>query len=440
MQNRKRFSKNLTQQSVLFVFFTVVIVVLLYMRDINGVETNKYIFVGLVSAYALVADYKHLMMLTAFVLPLTNGMPGNYIMPILCLLMAIKGVNKTKVPTVVWVSFFLFSVYELLHFLTFAPTFEASAYVGYCSFLFLLFFIGGSYDSRSDEAMNALSFCLGVVVMLVIILLNFNQLVGDDFFEGSIRMGNVTKYLNEDKMALRTNPNNIGLYSIASISIAFALWYYKKIPFWALAIIAIPSFIGGVYSLSRTWMLSIALFALLFFVMRRGKLRGSSSFILITVAVIAVFYFFTKMNVSVLDSFNARFGGDETAGKRTTYFISYHNWMFETPWALFFGTGALTYKEVTQLFYSTHNAFQQISLAYGIPGLVFFIYLLVSLIKRWRVPGERMVYVPILIIGFFLQSSQFLNPFYCGYPFIASFFVHKMVRKDKIHEKLRKTI
>lgn len=422
-----KLGKFLSMQNVLFVIFTIALSLLLYMRDINGVDTSKFQLLALVVGYALVADYKHLMMLIAFILPLTNGLPGNYILPILLVLMVIKGRNSKNVPGLVWGAFIVIAVYELMHVFLFAPSFDLPSYVGYCSFLFLMLFVGGTYNSRSDESLNALSFCFGTVVMLTIILLNFNQMVGGELIEGGMRMGYGT---DEETMTLRTNPNNIGLYSIASISIAFALWYYKKIPVWLLAVVAIPSFIGGVYSLSRTWMLSVALFAVLFFLMRTGKKKFSSILVLL-LAVIGIFYFFTRFNVGALDAFESRFEGDSTGGSRTTLFAAYHKWMFDNPWALLFGTGALPYKEVTQLFNSTHNAFQQIFVAYGIPGLAFFIYLLVRLLKKWRVPKERMVYVPILVIGFFLQSSQFLNPTYCAYPFIASFFILKMVKKDK---------
>ena len=233
----EKFGKYLSRQNVLFVIFTIVLSLLLYMRDINGVETNKFLLLGFVAIYAIIADYEHLMMLIAFILPLTNGLPGNYILPILCVLMVIKGGSGMKVPQIVWWSFFLVAIYEVIHVGLLAASIDVPSYVGYVSFLFLMLFIGGSYDSRSDEAKNALSFCLGSVVMLTIILLNFNQLVGEYFLEGSVRMGNVNDYLGEETMTLRTNPNNIGLYSIAAISISFVLWYYKKIPIWALVFI-----------------------------------------------------------------------------------------------------------------------------------------------------------------------------------------------------------
>ena len=439
MLNIKIQRDKITVQEVLFVVFALVLTALLYMRDINGKYTNKFILLGIVVSYALIADYKHLMMLTAFVLPLTSGLPGNYLLPILCILIVAKGGKRTEVPEGVWGLFIAISIFEFSHIAILSSTLDMPQYVGYCSFLFLILFIGGSYDSRSDEAMNALSFCLGTVVMLVIIMMNFHQLVGDSLLEGDVRIGNTNHYLDSDTMTLRTNPNNIGLYSIAAISISSALWYYKKLPVWALALVAIPAFIGGVYSLSRTWMLSVILFGVLFYTMRRRGKRFSS-ILVILIAVLGVVFFFTRVNVSVMDAIETRFEGDITAGSRTTLFAAYHEWMFDNPWALLFGTGALPYKEVTQIFNSTHNALQQIFVSYGIPGLFLFFYLLYRFIKKWSIPKERMVFLPLLVIGFFLQSLQFLNPYYCAFPFIGSLFIVKMAKTCGVDGKDRKQI
>ncbi len=424
---------SLTLQSLLFVLFVFFLSGLLYIRDIGGLDIDKFLLLGIVVVYALLADYTHLIMLTAFVLPLTIGLPGNYILPILCALILIKGGKRMRVPNIIWSVVLLISIYELIHIFIFASSFEIPTFVGYCSFLFLSFFIGCSSDARSDEYKNALSFCIGTVVMLVIIMINFQQLLGENFLEESIRMGNVSAYTNEEKMTLKTNPNNIGLFSIAAISISFALWYYKKIRLLALALIVIPSFVCGVYSVSRTWILAVMLFGILFLLMRDSRRRFVSILVLL-IAILGIYFFFTRFGSLAFDSFEYRFDTDNTemTGKRTLLFYLYNEWLLLNPWAFLTGTGALPYREVTQVYESTHNSLQQIIVAYGIPGLLFFFYLLYLFLRKWRVPKQRMVYVPIIVVCFFLQTVQFLNPYFCAYPFLASLFVIKMKKKDSL--------
>lgn len=430
----------LTNQTLQKIYFIVVVSSLsavLYLRDVQGLAVSKFLILGVVVIYALLADYQHLMMMTAFTLPLIPGLPGNYILPILSVLIVFKGREKTKVPRMVFGLLVLVAVYELLHILFLSSTFALSPIIGYISSLFLLFYIGGTVDVEADDSKNALWFCLGTVVLFIILMISFNQFAGADFVESGVRLGDVSELTGDDTMVLGTNPNNIGLYSIAAISISFTLWYYKRITFWILLLIIIPSFLGGVYCVSRTWMLTMVLFVFLFIVMRKGK-RKLSSILVLLVAVLGIYMFFTSVNTSLFEAYTTRFHGDDgTAGNRTTLFTLYNDWMFSHPWALFCGTGALPYREVTSLFESTHNAMQQVFISYGIPGLLLFCYLLYRCIQKWRVPHEWTVYIPILTIGFFLQSTQFLNPPYCSFPLVASFFILKMFKRETAYTTFR---
>ena len=245
---------------------------LLYQRDIGGASISKFLFLFVVVTYAIIADYSHLMMAIAFVLPLTNGLPGNYILPILCILLLIKGSNRVKIPNTVWIAFITIALWEFFFIMAFSGSPDIPFYIGFCSAIFLLFFVGGTNDNVSDNSKNALWFCIGSVVMTSIIMLNFQQLMETQLAEMDVRIGNTSVLSGDEGMTLQTNPNNIGLYSIAAITISFALWYYKKIKAWLLAIIMVPAFLAGVYSFSRTWILTAAFFiVLLFFILSQNK-------------------------------------------------------------------------------------------------------------------------------------------------------------------------
>lgn len=415
-------------KSIAFAMVVALTSILLYQRDIGGVQINKFLFFAIIVIYAAIADYQHVMMLTAFVLPLTNGLPGNYILPALCVLLVAKGAKRIHIPSFAWVAFSLIIVSEFFHIMMISSSPDIPGFVGYCSSIFLLLLICSADLNASDNWKNALWFSLGSVIMLSIIMMNFSFMLQTDIQSFDVRIGDTNDYSGYGGMSLRTNANNIGLYSIAAITISFVLWYYKKISVWLLALISVPSFIAGVNSFSRTWVLCLVLFLLLFLLFRRGK--SFAPLIILIVSVAGVYFFFVEFSSSALDVFTGRFSGDNTAGGRTTLFTEYNNWMFENEWSLLVGVGAQPYKEITNLSNSTHNAVQQILLAYGIPGLILFIYLFYRSIKKWYVPKEHMVYMPLIVVFFFLQSLQFLNPAYCMYPFIASFFVLKMLKQD----------
>ena len=418
-------------KSVVFFIVVALISLLLYRRDIGGVQINKFIFLAIISIYALIADYRHVMMLTAFVLPLTNGLPGNFILPILCVFLVLKGGKKLQIPRLALVAFLLIITSEFIHIMMLSTAPDIPGFIGYCAAIFLMLFVGGADLNESDNWRNALWFSIGSAIMLSIIMMNFSLILQTDIMDLDVRVGDTNAYSGYEGMSLQTNANNIGLYSIAAISISFALWYYKKIPIWLLVLIAIPSFIVGINSFSRTWALCLVLFGFLFLLFRRGK--SFAPIVVLAVAIIGVYFFFTNYSSKALEVFIQRFSGDNTAGGRTTLFTAYNDWMFTNTWSLIVGVGAQTYKEVTNLMNSTHNAFQQILLAYGLPGLAFFLYLFYKCIKKWHTPKERMVYMPLIVVLVFLQSLQFLNPVYCMFPFIASFFILKMLKQDKLN-------
>ena len=426
------------RKDIIFYVFAVLLTVLLYRRDVGGVVISKYIFLGIAVFYAVIADYNHLLMATAFMLPLACGLPGNYIFPLLCVLMLVKGRKRLHISRLVWVAFIFVAVSEFFHILLLSDYFQIPNYLGYCAAIFLLFVIGGADLDSSDNAKNALAFCIGSTVMLTVILLNFSLITGEDIMDMNVRIGDTSDFVDSGELSLGTNSNNMGLYSIATIAIAFALWQYKRIPVWVMGIMAILAFLAGVDSFSRTWMVSLLLFGILFVVANRGNTekRGLLSVIVILASVVGVYLFFTRYSGTALDMFSDRFSGAqiESAGARTTLFADYNRWMFSNPGYLVIGTGAALYKDITMLSNSTHNALQQIIVCYGIPGFIFFLYLLYRSLKKWHVAKERMVYVPMIIIGLFLQSVQFLNPHYCMYPFIASFFILKMVKNDDVNK------
>ena len=424
--------KKIDKKSIVLVGVMILMTILLYFRDIAGHQIDKFVFLGIGAAYALYADYRHLLMFIAFVFPLVFGLPGNYLFPILSVLLVLKGGEKIHIPPLVWISILLISVSELLHLTFLSQEPDYPEFVGYISALFLLLFIGGVNDLEADNAKNALCFCLGSCVLMGVIILNFNALVGGDLINDGVRVGNVSQYSDTEGMRLTVNANGLALYSITTMAMVFTLWYYKKVSFLLLSLISMLSFIAGVYSLSRTWIISLILFGFLFIIFSRGK--RLSVILVFVLALVGLLLFYSIRGDSLLGAFGTRFQGEniQTAGLRTVLFAQYHDWMMSHPWATITGVGSITYKEVTGIYGASHNAFQQIFLAYGFPGLFLFLFLFYKCIKKWYIRKEKFYAIPLIVVFFFVQSIPFLNPMSCMLPFIASLFVYKMLKQDSI--------
>ena len=150
------------------------------------------------------------------------------------------------------------------------------------------------------------------------------------------------------------------------------------------------------------------------------------------ILVIGMAYFLMQNEV-ILQVFIDRFTGDniETGGQRTTLFQDYNNYLIDHPINLLFGTSIQLYKEVTQLYHSTHNGLQQIWLSYGIVGFIIMMYAYVRSLKANYPTKQYMACLPMIITFLFLQTIQVLNPHNGLYPILISFLMMKMIKKEK---------
>lgn len=195
-------------------------------------------------------------------------------------------------------------------------------------------------------------------------------------------------------------------------------------------IMAGVSFYCGMFSISRTWAISVILTIIIYSIFQRDNKKVG--YTLLCVIAILGYYYLSK-NPLLLDAFIGRFEGDniETGGQRTILFAQYNEFLLNHPWNLFFGTSAQLYKEVTGLYHSTHNSLQQIWMSYGIIGFAVIITVYFKALKHNYLKKEYMACMPMLIIVFFLQSIQVLNPHNGMYPIITAFFIMKMIKIKK---------
>ena len=299
-------------------------------------------------------------------------------------------------------------------------------FVGYSCALILLSVLSNN-ASDLDYSKPVLFFCIGSCVLLIIAYLVYMQ-NNALLFDRGVRMGG-DAYREDGVMSLSSNANAIGLFSSSCIACAITLYYYQRIKIIPLFAIVLPAFYCGMFSVSRTWVLSLVLVLLFFFVF--NKEHKTSGYILFGLLLVVIGYF-VKSNPDFLNMFVDRFTDDtiETGGGRTTLFGKYNDFLIEHWGNLLFGTGALIYKEVTGIFVGTHNGLQQILVSYGVVGFVIFMIAFWKVLCRNYTKGHYMALLPMVAVVFFLQTIQVLNPHYGLYTLLIAFWVMKMVQID----------
>ena len=422
-------TKILKSDKLMLAIYMILVTVLLYARDVLNVGVDKNIFVVLVIAFSLVMKYENLLSLILFTLPLMCGLPGNYFLPIWCFIIIIQQIKSKTFKIPVFVFWLIIVVWEFIIYGFYIFEIPIMNVLGYFSALFLTCALI-TENRKLNYTTPVLCFSMGCCVLLGIIFLIYSSDPTMMYADGGVRMGG-DAYADTAEMTLKTNANNIGYLSSASIACLFALFYYKKINVITLFLLVGIAFSCGMFSVSRTWAILIALTLIAYLLFQRENRKVG---VIILCVVVGMIYYYFSNNPLMLDAFIGRFEGDniETGGQRTVLFAEYNKFLREHPLNLFFGTSAQLYKEVTGLYHSTHNGLQQIWLSYGVIGFVVIMFAYLRTLKRHYVKKEYMACLPMLIIVFFLQTIQIFNPHNGMYPLIAAFFVMKMVKEKHL--------
>lgn len=401
--------------------------ILLYTRDIIEIEISKYIFIAVILFFSFVTTYEKLLSILLFTLPLMNGLPGNYILPIWCILIISNKLRNKNIQLGVISLWITFIIWEISIYCFYTFDISITNEIGYFSALLLTFSLI-SEQRNFDYKTPIICFCIGCCVLLVIIYIMYINSPAMIYGDEEVRMGG-DAYIDSARMTLKCNANSVGYLSSASLACSFSLFYYKRIRLVLFIALVGIAFYCGMFSVSRTWVLSNILILLFYFIFQK-KDRKVGILTLLTLIVAGCYYF--SENQLILDMFIDRFESDniETAGNRTELFASYNDFLLSHSWNLFLGTSAQMYKEVTGLYHSTHNSLQQIWLSYGALGFIIFVAAFLCSLKQNFVKHEYIAFMPLLIVAFFLQSIQILNPYNGLYPIIAAFFILKMVKQE----------
>lgn len=421
-------SKLFKSGKLMLAIYIILIATLLYARDIIGISVNKNIFIALVILFSMSLKYENLLSLILFTLPLMCGLPGNYFLPVWCLIVVFYQIRNNTFNFSILAFWLAIVLWEIMIYCFYPFEIPTMNVLGYFSALLLTCVLISEYRTI-DYSTPVICFCLGCCVLLGAIFLIYSSDPSMMYTDGGVRMGG-DMYTDTMEMTLKTNSNNIGYLSSASIACLFTLFYYKKIDVILFMVMAGVSFYCGMFSISRTWAISVILTIVVYSIFQRENKKVG--YTLLCVIAILGFYYLSK-NPLLLDAFIGRFEGDniETGGQRTVLFAQYNEFLLKHPWNLFWGTSAQLYKDVTGLYHSTHNSLQQIWMSYGIIGFVVIITVYLKALKHNYVKKEYMACMPMLMIVFFLQSIQVLNPHNGMYPIIAAFFIMKMIKVKK---------
>ena len=220
MTNNNKYIKQQYTDSYIDVYLSIAIFIfILIIRDVFSIRMNKYMFVTIFAIDALLMQKKHLDKVLYFILPILNGLPGNYLIMIYLLRYFLeKGEFIVDIKTFLYVLLMLLiSVYQMV---VFSYSYLPVAFSG----IGLVFFAVLLLDKTSDVE-NLYYYIFGTTVMSIIFIMATLRVYSlSDLLVIGKRLGDETVMYNEmGTMNIRMDPNYLGLFAITACALYFIL-------------------------------------------------------------------------------------------------------------------------------------------------------------------------------------------------------------------------
>lgn len=421
------------------VFYSLLSLILLlsFVRYSLQVNIPRGLLALLAVFIACVGDRDEILAVCICCMPLQECLDMYYTLGFCVILYVVKfsediRLDKTIVPIL------LIFLWELIHCLgePFNPQSFFTIFVPYI--LMIVVMCRGGENCDYGFVARALAFttaimCLSLLGQLLIIN-HFNIAAT---ISGLQRLG-MTSDEARKSLAIQggeMNPNTLGILCVLAMTGLFQLRLTgqgKKNDM----ILAALLLVFGTLTSSRTYLVCLALMVLFLLFGQKGSLSSKIKFFFAVIVVVAVaFLVLNLIFPELLAYYYSRFQVEDITTGRADLLPLYNRFLLSDYRHLLYGVGLQNFGNKMVNIYrvannTPHNGIQEILLAWGIPGLILFVALLIVLIQRSGRSGRKvglLNYIPLLIILAKIQVGQMIAS---GYTMIAFSYAYLSLCQD----------
>lgn len=403
----------------------------LFCRDCLGVGVNKYLVLGLYIASFAFLKEGGIEVLLAFSMPFAYGLPFNYIALFAVLFIVFK---RRALPDKVVLVLLLYLAFQEMAMTLWYSSVDMGSEAGYVSCLALLALLG--FCDRGNSKRMLVAFVVGTALAFLMVIQQTTANVPlESLLSGAARLGYAgagaygldgSDADTAGSMYVHFNPNEVGYYSLVSLACGLLLLVKSNASRALILACMAVSLLAGALSQSRTWTMMVAALVLVqvfLSVGRSGERRRALATLAVVVTVVVVI---VSQNPLLIDTIAQRFEGSDfaTANGRTELLEGYNDWFASQTWRVFFGTGVVGYKEVSGLWNSMHNGFQQLYVCLGVVGAAAFAGIIAYIAVRNVRHAEKLTpinFLPLIAAAAFVMSIQIINPWSLMLPFALGF-------------------
>lgn len=223
-----------------------------------------------------------------------------------------------------------------------------------------------------------------------------------------------------DNKQVFINPNSLGIICTLSVSGLLQIFMTGKKRI-SDVIMMVAILIIGALTISKTYIVLVAGMGVLFIMAQKKDMKskikmlfGILAVVIVTIVLLALIF------PNVLPMFIRRFSSSDITTGRTDLMVYYDEFIRSSVENMMFGVGLqdFGYKLTVQNGVATHvphNGIQEIIVAWGIPGLIFFGMFILDLIagSRRENPHQKLLnYIPLILVLVKVQAGQIITSGY----------------------------
>ena len=237
------------------------------------------------------------------------------------------------------------------------------------------------------------------------------------------------------------NPNSLGIICVLII-VAYLQLRISEQKEKSDIIMLLLLLVLGALTTSRTFLVCFIITVILLLICQQEKLTKKVkffAFIIIFIALAGALLY--TVFPELVEYFISRFkGGDITTG-RNDLMIVYHDYIMKNVDVMFWGIGLNDYSnQLVNILHiasnTPHNAIQEIIIAWGLPGLVFFALLIVLIsFRAYKCSGNQTLlnYIPLIIVIAKSMAGQMITS---SYTMLALSFAYLSLCQDFSHRNI----
>ena len=449
-------------QKIVLISYFVVIAVLVLIRDIAGVDINKFIFLGVFAFFVVLLRKDYAYMVILFTLPFSSSLAEVYIHLFSLGYLVITNVKKQSWKS--WIIIFAVPLFLFGYEMIISTIYGGASIRLGLRILTLLSILGICfYDRSSFTKKHVYAFLNGCLFMFGVMAINWivpamygvshvnpkypwldvSILIKDVRFGQSViewmeKEAKIT-YPIHPSTYISENPNNVGMIAIVGMSICASLFGTAKGKEKMYLLMAFVLFLFfGIWCQSRMFLIVTGVFLLIYLLFY--GLSKRLKWVDIGIIFFTLLSVFSLIYLLKQDAFNDLFRRffnpkEQKDGGRIRLLFSYLSFVFSNWKYAIFGIGINNLTSVTGLAEVPHSNFVQFIASYGTVVLVLFLAFVVFVwlrSKRIVKPTNPMILLclPLFFITLFTISIQLFSPSIILITFIPTIICVSFLNKD----------